>query len=448
MQIQYQRGLKRSLQTHFGSGFSRLEQFLEILPATLPHTNLAAWSRRDRAETSGSHLQGDTGNRVLNIAISYSHLNGQKYTLYSKLKKVRAFGVYERTFVNSIVREIGRVVDTMATRQSDHLLIGPQEMADAAVANFLQNITGITDTDFVGIIRFLKEMAQQSYETKPITYGVIVLTRTESKRHIASFPYDIIDQKRFQSITDGYNTALLLDRAGKIIRLISLESQGRVGEHFRPTWLDPLAETARSHQALGIALTRAGALMIAWQGNLLLSYRHGKWTLWYHSENVELIRDGLTRRGTVPRDMARLAAKLYRCALDVSFRKTGALFVALRSPTNIEKLVKGPEQINGGRRTRGDLAIGEWLSTHTVVGTERKIITDLSALDGAIVCDRRGNVLSYGSVLLLPRKKGLSRIEGSRSRAAHSASFFGLSIKISSDGGIEVIESGQNLLSL
>ena len=68
----------------------------------------------------------------------------------------------------------------------------------------------------------------------------------------------------------------------------------------------------------------------------------------------------------------------------------------------------------------------------------------IDALDGAVVCDRAGKLLSYGAVLLLPKKSGIARIEGSRSRAAHSASFYGLSIKISSDGGIDVIESGES----
>lgn len=446
--MRYRRGLKRSLKNHFGASFERLEGLLKALPASLPHTDLTEWWRTDAPGENGAHLKGGSGNKVLRISLGYSRSNGPSYTLQAYLEKARAFGAYERTFVDSIAREIGSVIDTMARRQSDRLLVGTQDVVDAAISDFLQKTTGINGVDFIGVVKFLKELAQQSYETKPITYGLLILPGNESKQRHAIFPGNISDQKRFHSLTDGYNTALLLDRSGKILRLVSLESTGKVGEHFRPAWLDPLADTARAHGGLGVALTRTGALMVAWKGNLLLSYRHGKWILWYHSENIEIIRDGLTRRGTAPIDMGRLAAKLYRCALDVSFRKTGGLFVALRSPRHIDSLVRGPEQLNGDRRSLGDLALGEWLMDNTIVGTDRKIITDISALDGAVVCDRRGRILSYGSVLLLPRSEGLSRIEGSRSRAAHSASFFGLSIKVSSDGDITVIESGTTLLAL
>ena len=115
---------------------------------------------------------------------------------------------------------------------------------------------------------------------------------------------------------------------------------------------------------------------------------------------------------------------------------------------HLSKLVRRPEQLHGNRRTIGDRALGEWLETNTIVGIDREVLSDLTALDGAVVCDRAGKLLSYGAVLLLPKKSGIARIEGSRSRAAHSASFYGLSIKISSDGGIDVIESGEKLLSL
>ena len=154
------------------------------------------------------------------------------------------------------------------------------------------------------------------------------------------------------------------------------------------------------------------------------------------------------RRGVQPRDLGRLAAKLYRSALDLSFRKTGGLLVTLRARKHIAKLVPQPEQIKGTRRSAGDRALGEWLEGNTLIGIDREVLTDLAALDGAVVCDRAGRFLSFGAVLLLPRKTGIGKIEGSRSRAAHSASFFGLSVKISSDGGIDVIESGKKLLSI
>ena len=445
--IRYCQGLKRSLKSHFDEGFDHLEELLGLLPESLPHVKLSEWKRKRQNGQSGAHL-GGSRNKILRISITYARPNSQQFILKSELRKGRAFGIHERTFVDCLVRKIAEVVDALSSRQSGQLLVKSSDVADLAVGDFLQKTSGISGVDFPRVVKYLKALAQQSYETKPITYGILVLPRSETKKAIAKFPLDILNQKRFQALTDGYRTGLLVDRTGKIVQLISLSSSEATGKHFRPLWLDPISESARSRNGLGIALTRTGAILISWQGNLLLSYRLGKWILWYHSENVELIKEGLTRRGTKPKGVEKLAAKLYRVALDISFRRTGGLLVALRSPIHIHKLVRAPEQIDGERRTSGDRAIGEWLIGNTMVGIRRELLCDLAALDGAVVCDRKGRILSYGSVLLLPRRQGLSRIEGSRSRAAHSASFFGLSIKISSDGEMKVIEAGRVLLAI
>ena len=55
--VKYQQGLKRSLKGHFGDGFDRLENLLEALPATLPHTKLSEWSREKKVEGIGSFLE-------------------------------------------------------------------------------------------------------------------------------------------------------------------------------------------------------------------------------------------------------------------------------------------------------------------------------------------------------------------------------------------------------
>lgn len=440
--------LKKNLTSHFGESLDFLESLLETLPSTVPHTTISEWSLREDIQKTGVCLSNKPGNRILQIIFAYSLPNGGNFVLEAQMHKGRAFSVHERAFVNSIVREIGNVIVVIAKRQLDYFLIGQHEVTDGAVADFLRKITGSKGVDFIGIIRFFKEMGEQSYEANPITYGVVILPHTESKKNIAIFPKDVVKQKRFQSLTDGYNSALLLDNEGKIVRLISLECTSSVGEHFRPLWLGPLANAALCVKGLGIALMRNGALMIAWQGNLLLSFRNGKWILWSHNENIELIHEGIAPRKNVSREIRPLAAKLYQCALEISFRETGGLFEVLRSPRYLKRIVHKPEQMNGERRTKGDLALSEWLSQNILTEIENEIIINLAALDGAVVLGRNGAFLSYGSVLLVPRQGGLSKIEGSRSRAAHSASFFGLSIKISSDGGIDVLESGKTLLAL
>ena len=307
------------MKKQFGAWFTRLDELLDTLSATLPHTRSSEWYRVEDTDSSGASLKGHAGNKIVNITLAYSTVQSRTFLLCSELKKGRAFGVYEREFAHCLAREIGRVVNVMAKAESDALVVGAGDVLDAAIADFLRTITDLKGPNFLEILRYLKELAQQSYETKQISYGLIVSPRSESKANEAHFPQDVADQKRFQALTDGYKTAILLDKTGKVVRLVGLNLQNQLGKHFRPVWIDPLADSARSEGGLGIALTRTGGILVAWQGNLLLSYRAGKWTLWYHNENVEIVREGLRRRGRKPKDIARLAARLYRCALIFRF---------------------------------------------------------------------------------------------------------------------------------
>ncbi len=187
----YRRGLKTSLKNHFKERFARLEELLETLPAALPHTKLSDWDREEDVGESGARLRGGEDNKVLNITIAYARPDGRTYLLRAELSKGRAFGAYERAFANCIAREIGTVVDTMARDGAGRILVSAQDVVDSAVSDFLKQTTKIEGPDYPSIIRFLKELAQQSYENKPITYGILVLPRRESKENVSEFPQGI-----------------------------------------------------------------------------------------------------------------------------------------------------------------------------------------------------------------------------------------------------------------
>jgi len=109
--MKYQQGLRRSLKSHFGVWFTRLDALLETIPATLPHTKHFQWQRVQETAQSGAQLKGGTGNKVLSVTLTYTRPDGTSYRLRSELKKGRAFGAYERAFANCLAVEIGRVVN-------------------------------------------------------------------------------------------------------------------------------------------------------------------------------------------------------------------------------------------------------------------------------------------------------------------------------------------------
>lgn len=76
------------------------------------------------------------------------------------------------------------------------------------------------------------------------------------------------------------------------------------------------------------------------------------------------------------------------------------------------------------------------------------IVVELAALDGAIVMSNVGEILAYGAILN-PKKAGRLRgTEGSRTKAAIGASNYGLAIKVSSDGDIDVFYKGMSFMKV
>ena len=78
----------------------------------------------------------------------------------------------------------------------------------------------------------------------------------------------------------------------------------------------------------------------------------------------------------------------------------------------------------------------------------RSVAVELASLDGAVVLNNSGRIVAYGAVLTPKRAGALRATEGSRTKAAIGASNYGLSLKISSDGGITVYHDGKQFIEV
>jgi DNA integrity scanning protein DisA with diadenylate cyclase activity len=76
------------------------------------------------------------------------------------------------------------------------------------------------------------------------------------------------------------------------------------------------------------------------------------------------------------------------------------------------------------------------------------LLDEISALDGAVVVGNHGRLLAYGAVLQPNKRDKFNPSEGSRTKAAITASKFGIAIKVSSDGDITFYEQGKPFLKL
>src|SRR5580692_206149 len=98
-----------------------------------------------------------------------------------------------------------------------------------------------------------------------------------------------------------------------------------------------MARSSRDRKC-GIALSRQGDILVFDEGTLRFTYRNGRWQYWNHAHLVTLLRDRARAQHVPPTYLGKLVAQTYRVALDVSFRRTGGLFVVLRNQRNLTKV--------------------------------------------------------------------------------------------------------------
>lgn len=290
-------------------------------------------------------------------------------------------------------------------------------------------------------------LAEQTYENKALTFGCII-DPTSGNRSEMVFPKDFT-AKRYRALSDGYRTAYLLSSSGQVLDFVDLDSfapRSLTGKHFFPQWAEPMARASRDRKC-GISLSRQGDLLVFDEGTLRFTYRNGRWQYWNHAHLVTLLRDRARAQHVPPRFLGRLVGNVYRAALDISFRRSGGLFVVLRNRHNLREIVRGGDASYDTGRAPADLAFDSALNSSRGI-IPRSVMVELASLDGAIVLDNSARILAYGAVLR-PRRTGrLHGSEGSRTKAAIGASHYGMSVKVSSDGDITVYHGGEQFISI
>ena len=75
---------------------------------------------------------------------------------------------------------------------------------------------------------------------------------------------------------------------------------------------------------------------------------------------------------------------------------------------------------------------------------DRKLRAELIAMDGACIIDHNGSIIAVGAII----KNDSGSTEGGRGAACEKLSGFGIAVKISTDGYIELFEDKKAVLSI
>jgi hypothetical protein len=347
-----------------------------------------------------------------------------------------AISAEDHRFLNALAKEATRLLAASSAGNMSLFEFGTQ-----AVASGIQERAGLEESP-IGVIRFVRSLAQESYENQRISYGIILSADVEGFDPFS----EAFDNKRAKRLTDGFSTALLLDAKLRIAGYAALAIPGKEGKRLprRPWWCSGLATTSYELNGVGVVLVRSGDMLVVHNGRLLFSLRAGRWRVWMHAAILGRIESAWNTRGH-PGKIRNLLRYLYHVALDLSFRRSGGLLVVMAQRERVSVLLSSrTDQVGARGRGAAEKALDRMVESQLLQNMDRRIVTDLASLDGALVVDRSGRILAYGA---MTRTAGGAQ-QGARARAAIAASREGLAIKVSSDGNISLFARGESVMEL
>ncbi len=339
-------------------------------------------------------------------------------------------------FLLELVDEAARLVEASLTGAMSVF-----EYGTSAVAQETKRLASLEENP-VAIVRFIRSLGLESYENQRIPYGVIL-----SPKYMGDDAFvKAFDNKRVKRLTDGFSTALISDSDGKISGYTVLNTPGGETARLprRPWIASGLAERAKEIRGVGMMLLRSGDIIVVHKGRMVFSQRAGNWIRWSHTSILARLFGAWDFRGN-SQEIQKILTYLYHLAMDLSFRRSGALLVVVSSNKEFSRmLISKTDMVGGSLRGVAEKSIDKMVSQKPIYKTDRRVTIDLASLDGGVIVNRFGKILAYGAMT----KAAAGSNQGARTRAAVRASQSGIAIKVSSDGDITVFAKKKQILKL
>lgn len=449
----YVRGAQTILKNDLsGEEFLLLESGLDAVGQLLPHLELVDRWSVNRAQTGKTAaILREQGTRLaLTIRLAGTNLNLsavlRRRQSTNAGREDTAIDTRERALAGSCLTVISKMLAARGL-PSEMLDVVATEIAELAVSEYLTDVCNL-EIPTRELLQFLRMLSEESYENRPIAYGLLIDTTSGAKTR-SPFPGDYRAKKKFKALTDGYRTALLVSRAGKVESLVDLARRARdvTGEHYYPDWTRDMALASREGR-IGFSLTRQGDILVFEDGTLRLTYRRGRWQYWNHRHIIALMSAVARAQRVPPKLIQRVVRSIYRHSLNLSFKRSGGLFVLLKARYHLHEIVRQGDALGERKVGSPEEEFEEFLSDARLQDLDHSVVIELASLDGAVVLRNSGQILAYGAVLETKKPAGIKGTEGSRTKAAIGASHYGLAVKISADGDITFYRSGKELLRM
>jgi DisA bacterial checkpoint controller nucleotide-binding len=376
----------------------------------------------------------------------------------------------ERRMVEVIVEAIDLRLRGLLNQDLSHRLDRfSYQTEDLIVADYLEAVNPYRVPPALEALRIA---ALSTYENRRVSMGAMLLGTEfdpaapdrRNQEGAPSFSARLTAIKGFHRLCDGVRTVFLVDLQGDLIRLIDVADWAEAVQGDEPL-VHPCPHPYRAHARatrsgghVCLVLTPAQEIKVFAGGTLAFSFSDGRWRLLDIPSKFAIWCEAVSCAR-----MPGLAAAIFQAALNLSESRHGALFVVLRDPEHSvpqllslpdqipsEVLADDPEDPDNLSPKHAKRSLHHAVRGMTLADLDPSVLEAIASLDGAVVTDLDGRLLTFGAILrIAPETLELGRaVQGARTLAGLAASLHGPVLKVSEDGYLTMFLKGRRVWEL
>lgn len=303
----------------------------------------------------------------------------------------------------------------------------------------------ITSKVLYGILTQIETWSNKTYEGQKKTFGII-LCKEELSKGTETFNYvDFLKNDYSATINDGLYSAVEIYADGMFKEHIIIDKVNQMDLCSIPYPFNGFASLCIENK-IGILLTETGDILIINNQKLCYTRHNG---FWIQSMADKVITE---MKKELKLETDSTAEAIYQAIVDVSYSRGGACIGIVTEdilPDNLQEMIKAGllcENIEDSKLSAIKSMIstldGEQKNFYTLNRTLRR---ELLELDGAMVLSSNGYIHVIGTIIKLD---GSGSDGGGRTAAAQQLSEFGLAIKVSQDGYVELYKNRNVILRI
>lgn len=340
----------------------------------------------------------------------------------------------------------------------------------ATVQNGISSwLAGDKKKDRVGeLFDALETWAVKTYEGKNVTMGFIINPEEESKFLVDKRRWlDFMSDDTVAMLTDCIHSVIELDAQCNFLAYHSLSEKNRISayslSHKVPLRFSQMIQTYVVSKKRGVFLLNNGDIVLAKEQEVRFVRRNLRWLNLSYSAFRNAIQPFVEHSKVNSSRIEKLIESIFASVLDVSFSHTGGIIAIVGGKWSGSVAKKGSdekpilaecddlfnseyekaEHVHDIRPLKRAI-LKELIQDKTFDRLDRKLRGELLGLDGACILNYAGKVQSIGAII----QNDSGSTGGSRAAAAKKLSEFGMAVKISTDGYIEVYIKGNLVYSI